>query len=532
MKRIFGILFALVLVVSLGLVTAAPVLAGTIRNVPGNYPTIQAAINAASAGDTIMVAAGEYDAFVVHAKANISIISTEGATVSTAGHFSIEVGPIEIAWVMAAVYESENINIEGINFDGTGVSGEDVVGIAYVDSTGRIADLTVENIIGTGLMAGVTIIGYVDTSVVDLSGVTVENSMAGVAILNAEANLAGCTIAGTGVGILVGWPGDGFDPSTVTIQGSTISDNYDTGIWVCDDSILEAHFNNIVGNGFGVANYRSETLDAIYNWWGDASGPSGFGPGDGDAVSDNVDFEPWLEAEAEVVTERVTDGTVDARKEADTEVVVKGTATVTVARYEDNPGGLPPTGSSSLNPLDKYIDVYVPDTTKTTETEIKLYYTDAEVAAAGVDEESLRLFWWDGSDWNECSDSGVNIDSDYMWAKITAATTPSLADLQGTPFGGYGHPSVAPGPCGCFVATAAYGTDTAKEIDILRQFRDTVLLPSSLGARLVSFYYRTSPPIADLISQHEVARTAVRVGFVDPIVKILNWSHDLWSARG
>jgi hypothetical protein len=84
----------------------------------------------------------------------------------------------------------------------------------------------------------------------------------------------------------------------------------------------------------------------------------------------------------------------------------------------------------------------------------------------------------------------------------------------------------------CFIATAAYGTDTAKEIDILREFRDTALLPNSLGARFVSFYYETSPPIADFISQHEFLRTAARVGFVDPIVRIISWSHDLWSPTG
>ncbi|HJX69256.1 MAG TPA: CFI-box-CTERM domain-containing protein, partial [Dehalococcoidia bacterium] len=85
---------------------------------------------------------------------------------------------------------------------------------------------------------------------------------------------------------------------------------------------------------------------------------------------------------------------------------------------------------------------------------------------------------------------------------------------------------------GCFIATAAYGTDTAREIDILREFRDAVLLPNSPGAKFVSFYYRASPPIANFISQHEVLRTLVRVGFVDPIVRILTWTHGLWSARG
>jgi hypothetical protein len=37
--------------------------------------------------------------------------------------------------------------------------------------------------------------------------------------------------------------------------------------------------------------------------------------------------------------------------------------------------------------------------------------------------------------------------------------------------------------------------------------------------------------MANFISRHEVLRKVVRLGFLDPIVKILNWSHDLWSAR-
>jgi hypothetical protein len=84
----------------------------------------------------------------------------------------------------------------------------------------------------------------------------------------------------------------------------------------------------------------------------------------------------------------------------------------------------------------------------------------------------------------------------------------------------------------CFIATAVYGTDTAEEIDILREFRDVVLLPSGLGAELVSLYYKISPPIAEVISQHDFLRTAVKVGFVGPVVAILNWSYALWSERG
>ncbi|HEX9975880.1 MAG TPA: CFI-box-CTERM domain-containing protein [Dehalococcoidales bacterium] len=86
-----------------------------------------------------------------------------------------------------------------------------------------------------------------------------------------------------------------------------------------------------------------------------------------------------------------------------------------------------------------------------------------------------------------------------------------------------------PLPFDCFIATAAYGTDTAEEINILREFRDVVLLPSGPGAEFVSLYYQISPPIAGVIWQHDFLRTAVRVGFIDPIVAILDWSHALWS---
>jgi len=97
-------------------------------------------------------------------------------------------------------------------------------------------------------------------------------------------------------------------------------------------------------------------------------------------------------------------------------------------------------------------------------------------------------------------------------------TIPELPD--GNPF---------PFPLPCFVATAAYGTDTAGEINLLREFRDVVLLGSGPGAELVSLYYEVSPPIAEVIWQHEILRTVVRAGFIDPIVAILNWSHFLWS---
>jgi hypothetical protein len=89
--------------------------------------------------------------------------------------------------------------------------------------------------------------------------------------------------------------------------------------------------------------------------------------------------------------------------------------------------------------------------------------------------------------------------------------------------------STTPPPSGgCFIATAAYGTSTAKQLDVLRAFRDDVLLKSTPGSRLVDLYYRTSPPIANFISEHNVVRTLVRELLVDPIVRVLEATRAIW----
>jgi uncharacterized repeat protein (TIGR02543 family) len=84
------------------------------------------------------------------------------------------------------------------------------------------------------------------------------------------------------------------------------------------------------------------------------------------------------------------------------------------------------------------------------------------------------------------------------------------------------------GSLGCFIATAAYGTPTAEQIDVLREFRDVVLLESTVGSQFVVLYYRLSPPIADFIARSDLLRTLVRGLLVDPIVWIVEATGDIW----
>jgi len=69
----------------------------------------------------------------------------------------------------------------------------------------------------------------------------------------------------------------------------------------------------------------------------------------------------------------------------------------------------------------------------------------------------------------------------------------------------------------CFIATAAYGTPMAGEIEILREFRDEYLLTNPVGQALVGLYYRVSPPIAKFITEHPGLKPIVRAGLL-PVV--------------
>ena len=75
------------------------------------------------------------------------------------------------------------------------------------------------------------------------------------------------------------------------------------------------------------------------------------------------------------------------------------------------------------------------------------------------------------------------------------------------------EPAVEPGG-GCLIATAAYGTELAPQVQLLREIRDDRLLNTASGALFVSgfnqFYYSFSPTVADLEREHPALREATK----------------------
>jgi len=76
--------------------------------------------------------------------------------------------------------------------------------------------------------------------------------------------------------------------------------------------------------------------------------------------------------------------------------------------------------------------------------------------------------------------------------------------------------SISSGGGGCFIATAATGSTSSYEVQILTVFRDGVLMRSHLGRVLVRIYYMVSPPIARLLDLHPALRRSALGGIVRP----------------
>lgn len=63
----------------------------------------------------------------------------------------------------------------------------------------------------------------------------------------------------------------------------------------------------------------------------------------------------------------------------------------------------------------------------------------------------------------------------------------------------------------CFIATVAYGTPLAAELNVLRGFRDNFMALTRIGRSLTSFYNKVSPPVAKAMMRRQRARKAVRM---------------------
>ncbi len=257
--------------------------------------------------------------------------------------------------------------------------------------------------------------------------------------------ISGNTVSDCKMGVLL-------NTFNVTVEKNNIYNNGNgSGI---DDYLhpvtgTEIHNNNIYGNRhYGVLNIAATVVNATYNWWGHSTGPyhnaTDTPYGQGDNVSDNVDFRPWLDdtwpdddynnSQESGVEDSYyedvpagTETTTGGKDETGTTVTVNTStpASVTTLKYEENPEG-DAVGGYALDGT--FVDVSMNDTSGVDwPINITIYYTAADLTASGLDEGDLQgVFFWNGTagEWQLCNVTGVNTDYfdgtyiGYVWAHV------------------------------------------------------------------------------------------------------------------
>lgn len=142
---------------------------------------------------------------------------------------------------------------------------------------------------------------------------------------------------------------------------------------------------------------------------------------------------------------------------------------------------------------------------------IPVYQADLDAAGAARIRD-LRVYQWNSNTkaWTrlEVVDTETT-DLDDPVGFITVEVT-ELGELN---YFALGTAILVPGgSSGCFIATAAYGTDMAEEVVALKRFRDERLEKNAAGRAFIRWYYRHSPPAADFIRGKNVLKATVRVG--------------------
>ena len=242
------------------------------------------------------------------------------------------------------------------------------------------------------------------------------------------------------------------------------------------------------------------------------------------AENTDVSIEAQANSGYEFVNWTAPAGTFDDASAADTTFTMPAENVVVTAHFQAAPPGTPTVATQAASGI------------SATAATLNMNYSVGSFSPVQV-----RFAYKKSGDSAWSYTSWIPESADGTYAKVVSPLTSSTTynfqaqldydstTIQGATLQFSTTASTGPSIPFCFIATAAYGSPTAKQLDVLRAFRDEVLLKSTLGSKLVNLYYRASPPIADFISRHDTLRTLVRDLLINPIVRVVQHTGGMWQ---
>lgn len=147
-----------------------------------------------------------------------------------------------------------------------------------------------------------------------------------------------------------------------------------------------------------------------------------------------------------------------------------------------------------------------------------------------TDVSSLSVYFYNGTNWElACDADGIIQPAGEYWMVPGSRVNHNDPDQSNIEIKVYHFSGIQTGKSdgppsgsgdngadgsGCFIATAAFGSETEQHVQILCEFRDRRLLTNSIGKKIVDLYYRNSSPIADYLREHPGPRKVVRYALI------------------
>ena len=128
--------------------------------------------------------------------------------------------------------------------------------------------------------------------------------------------------------------------------------------------------------------------------------------------------------------------------------------------------------------------------------------------------EELRNMIQGGASYNDVESQirSINLDLNKAEAAISGDSAPSVTQTSGSEGGG------------CLIATAAFGSEMAPQVQFLRELRDGKVMTTESGTAFMTgfnqFYYSFSPAVADYERENPVFKETVKVALTPMLTSL------------